>query len=248
MISICSQQCNYSIKRQRLYCFMSFAQNAEIHMSGKRRNSTIGPKWEDNYLHNENSVLLVASRLSSSSSSILSSTLRTKDQFNCSRKWRPLLDPVTTRSDKHACGKPLLTDHDKQATENREPANEMNEEDPTKGIPVWLQPFTVYPEDLERCVRTFLWKSELRFGLQDVQNLMANGKSQIWTKIWRIIQRTNYTIWRTGWISPKTPRKIKQKFINLERNYLLIRGILLVMLYSREEFGRNIFWSLTLKN
>ena len=67
----------------------------------------------------------------------------------------PLLDPVTTRSDKRACGKPLLTDHDKQATENREPANEMNEEDPTKGIPVWLQPFTVYSEDLERCVRTF---------------------------------------------------------------------------------------------
>ena len=32
---------------------------------------------------------------------------------------------------------------------NREPANEMNEEDPTEGIPVWLQPFTVNLEDLE---------------------------------------------------------------------------------------------------
>ena len=46
----------------------------------------------------------------------------------------------------------MLTDHDKQATVNREPANEMNKEDPTQGIPVWLQPFTVNLEDLEACV------------------------------------------------------------------------------------------------
>ena len=43
----------------------------------------------------------------------------------------------------------MLTDHDKQATENREPANEMNKEDPTQGIPVWLQPFTANVEDPE---------------------------------------------------------------------------------------------------
>ena len=43
----------------------------------------------------------------------------------------------------------MLTHHDKHATENREPANEMNKEDPTQGIPVWLQPFTVNLEDLE---------------------------------------------------------------------------------------------------
>ena len=52
MISICSEQCNYSMKRHRFYCFISFAQDADIHMSGKRRNSTIGPKWEDNCLYN----------------------------------------------------------------------------------------------------------------------------------------------------------------------------------------------------
>ena len=44
-------------------------------------------------------------------------------------------------------------------------------------------------------------------------------KIQIWTKIWWISQRTNYTIWRTGWMSPKTQRKIRQEFFNLERNY-----------------------------
>ena len=43
----------------------------------------------------------------------------------------------------------MLKDHDKQATVPREPANEMNKEDPTHGIPVWLQPFTVNLEDLE---------------------------------------------------------------------------------------------------
>ena len=45
--------------------------------------------------------------------------------------------------------KPMLTAHDKQATENREPANEMNEEDPTQGLPVWLQPITGNLPDLE---------------------------------------------------------------------------------------------------
>ena len=43
----------------------------------------------------------------------------------------------------------MLTDHDKQVTGNREPANEMNKEEPTQGHPDWLQPFTVNQEDLE---------------------------------------------------------------------------------------------------
>ena len=43
----------------------------------------------------------------------------------------------------------MLTDPDKQATEKREPANEMIKEDPTQGILAWLQPFKVDLEDLE---------------------------------------------------------------------------------------------------
>ena len=48
----------------------------------------------------------------------------------------------------------MLTDPDKQATGNREPAyekfsDEMNTEDPTQGIPDWLQPYTDNLEDLE---------------------------------------------------------------------------------------------------
>ena len=58
-------------------------------------------------------------------------------------------DPETTRSDKHVCVKPMLTDPDKQDTGNREPADETNKEDPTQGILVWLQLFTVNLEDLE---------------------------------------------------------------------------------------------------
>ena len=68
--------------------------------------------------------------------SSLSSTSISKDQSNYSRKLGTLSDPVTTRSDK-------------QATGNREPANEMHKEDPTQGILVWLQPCTVNLEDLE---------------------------------------------------------------------------------------------------
>ena len=64
-----------------------------------------------------------------------------------------LSDPVTTRSDKHACEKPMLTDPDKQATGKHGPAyifkEEMYREDPTQGIPDWLQLLTVNLEDLE---------------------------------------------------------------------------------------------------
>ena len=118
-------------------------------MSGKLRDYTIGQEWEVNYLYNGQLSTSRCIKTVVNSSSILSATSRLTDQFYYSRKWGPLLDPVTTRSDKHACGKPMLTDHDKQATENREPANETNKEDPTQGMLVWLQPFTVNLEDLE---------------------------------------------------------------------------------------------------
>ena len=50
----------------------------------------------------------------------------------------------------------MLTGYDKQATGNREPANEMNKEDPTQGILVWLQPFTVKVEIFRHFVRLSL--------------------------------------------------------------------------------------------
>ena len=92
-----------------------------------------------------NFVPLVVPGLSSSSSSSSASTSRPKDQSNFSAESEISSDPVTTRSAKHACGKPVQTNPDKRAWGNRGSAHkedEMNEEDPTQGIPDWLQPFT----------------------------------------------------------------------------------------------------------
>ena len=81
----------------------------------------------------DSSVPLVVPGLSSSSSSSLSSTSRSTDQSNYSRKLGTLSDPVTTRCDKHACGKPMLTDLDKQATGNREPAHNFFQDEMKQG-------------------------------------------------------------------------------------------------------------------
>ena len=97
-------------------------------------------------------VLLVVPGLLSSSSSSSASTSRPKDQSNSSGESEKSSDPVTTRSAKRACGKPMQTDPDKLASGNRGPAhkkNEMNKEDPTQSIPDRLQPYTDNPEDLE---------------------------------------------------------------------------------------------------
>ena len=59
---------------------------------------------------------------------------------------------MTTRRAKHASGKPMQTNPDKQASESRGSAhteNEMDEEDPTQSIPDWLHPFTENLDDLE---------------------------------------------------------------------------------------------------
>ena len=44
MISICSQQCNYSMKRQRFYCFISFAQKRGCSSEWKTAKLHRGPK------------------------------------------------------------------------------------------------------------------------------------------------------------------------------------------------------------
>ena len=168
----------------------------------------------------DNSVLLVVSRLSSYSSSTLSSMSRSKDQLNYSRKLVTSLDPVTTRSDKHACGKPMLTDHDKQATENREPADEMNKEDPTQGIPVWLQPFTVNLEDLEaqcshfplkertqiRKVMLQKWRHKKR--KHSVHAHFRKKPKEIYStnrKVWWLDNNRAHNPQRRTWISEQSP-------------------------------------------
>ena len=110
-------------------------------MSGKPRNSTIGPKWEENFLYN--------GQLTTDCHHVPAAFCQLhrdkRISLIISEKLGTLSDPEATRGDKHSCVKPMLTDRDNQATGNREPANEMNRE----GISVWLQPFTVNLEDLE---------------------------------------------------------------------------------------------------
>ena len=111
------------------------------------------PKWEDNYKYNRQlSTSRCIKIVSSYSSSSLSLTSRSTDQSYCSRKLGTLSDPVTTRSAKHACGKPMQTNPEKPASGSRGSAHiedETDKEDPTQGFPDWLQPFTVDLEDLE---------------------------------------------------------------------------------------------------
>ena len=77
----------------------------------------------------DNFVPLVAPGLPSSSSSSSASTPKPTDQSNHPKKSGTSSDPVTTRSDKPACGKPMQTDPDKPATGNRETAHKNDEMD-----------------------------------------------------------------------------------------------------------------------
>ena len=85
----------------------------------ERRNSTIDPKWDNS-----------------------ASISRPKDQPKSSGESEASTDPMTTRRAKHACGKPMQTNPDRQASE-------IDEEGPTQGILDRLQPFTENLEDLE---------------------------------------------------------------------------------------------------
>ena len=71
---------------------------------------------------------------------------------------------MTTRRAKHACGKPMQTNLFRQASETCGSAHtedEMDEEDPTQGIPDWLQAFTENLEDLETHVPAHPFEREI---------------------------------------------------------------------------------------
>ena len=65
-------------------------------------------------------------------------------------------------------------------------------------------------------------------------------ENSVWKTIWRTIQRANNTFWGTGRISSDLHQKTKQEFINLARKYY--QESFLAMSWSREEFGKEIFW------
>ena len=92
---------------------------------------------------------------------------------------------MTTRRAKHACGKPMQMNPDRQASESRGLAHtedEMDEEDPTQGIPDWLQPFTVNLEDLETHVPAHLCERENSDSEGDVSKVeIQKRKHSIYT-------------------------------------------------------------------
>ena len=118
-ISICSSQCNYSKKRQQFYHLVSFAQNTDVHMSGENGETPrLTQNGETITCMMGNFVPLAVPGLSSSSSSSSASTPRPKDLSNSSGESEAPTDPMTTRRAKHACGKPMQTNHDMQASES----------------------------------------------------------------------------------------------------------------------------------
>ena len=69
---------------------------------------------------------------------------------------------MATRSDKPECKLSMQTDPEKRAVGNRGSANkdEMDQEDPTQGIPDWSQPFTDNLEDMETHVPAHSYERE----------------------------------------------------------------------------------------
>ena len=97
-ISICSSQCNYS-KKQQFYRLASFAQNTDVHTSGKKNGETprLTKIGKTITCFMDNCVPLVVPGLSSSSSSSSASTSRPKDQSKSSSESEASTDPMTTR-------------------------------------------------------------------------------------------------------------------------------------------------------
>ena len=67
----------------------------------------------------------------------------------------------------------------------------------------------------------------------------------VWTKIWGTIQRTNYTIWRIGWISPKLRKRQSTKSSIWKK---ILRRFFWLCFDRGEEYKRKKFWLLILKN
>ena len=69
----------------------------------------------------------------------------------------------------------------------------------------------------------------------------------VWTKIWRIIHRTNYSIWCTGGISPKLQGRQSENSSIWNEKHLLLVFLKNNLLRSRVKFGQETFWLLKMK-
>ena len=116
-------------------------------MSGKRRISTVGPKWEVNYLYSGqlSTSLCIKTVIIFQKHFVHNIEINGSDQ-----NFQKFGNIIRSSADSkwQSCMRETDADRSWQAGPG-EPANEMNKEDPTQGIPVWLQAFTVNAEDLE---------------------------------------------------------------------------------------------------
>ena len=149
------------MKRQRFYCFIYFAQKHGYPLEWKIGET---PRLANNVKSRtctmNNFVLLVVPGLSSIPAAVC---LQHRDPriSKLIPENRLLSDPVTARSDKLARGKPMLTDPDKQATGNREPAYEKNQTRGTRRIQrkvflIGYSPSQLISRTWSTCARRFL--------------------------------------------------------------------------------------------
>ena len=143
------------MKRQRFFCFMRFAWNTDIPLSGKKGETPqLANNWKSITRFLDNFVLLVVPGLSSLPAAVC---LQHRDQRISkisSENWdyyqiQSRLE-VTSMHAGNRCWQ-ILTSRPRETVnqQTKKKTDEMYQEDPTQGIPDWLQPFTVNLEDLE---------------------------------------------------------------------------------------------------
>ena len=170
----------------------------------------------------DNFVLLVVPELSSVPAAVC---LQHRDQQICfSENWdhyqiQSRLE-VTSMHAGNRCWQ-ILTSRPRETVNQHAKifSDEMYKEDPTQDIPDWLQPVTVNLEDLEKCARRFLWKSEHRLGKWRFKSGDTKTEAQyscLLPQIPKEIYSTNRRDWwldnsgaqnpqRRMWISEQSP-------------------------------------------
>ena len=174
------------MKCQWFQCFIYFARNTDIHLSGESVplynwliiGSQLLVQWTTSYL------------LSNQNCHLFQQQFVFNIEINRSVKLS-----VTAQSDKHACGKQMLTDPDKQATGNREHEQ--------KRLVTWKQYNALanlgsrgtrfhYSVDLTRV------KPKLHNILRKISRAVAEAisysnerKMRIWQILWRIIMESS---------------------------------------------------------
>ena len=142
------------MKRLRFCYFINFSQNTDIQMSGKSVKLHDWPKLGNQLLVQwTTSYLLSYQGLSSYSSSSLSSTSKSTDLSNYSKKkWeRYQIQSRLEVTSMHAGNRcwQILISRPRETMDQLLFFYKMKKEDATQGILVRLQPFTVNPADLE---------------------------------------------------------------------------------------------------